>query len=288
MKKSLLILTSCFFLPVFSSCIKDDLKDCDRNLRIEFEWIETDPRNPQEEIQLTIQSDDRSSVEIDLTAPVSGRDVTLRPETYRVVGWEPAENISVIADTVKLAVGTDGYALTPGAFNGGDTVSEVDLSIANQVIPVPMRQQTRPLCFRVFFSGDGSSALKGLDATLEGVTLERNINEAFPPASGLARPKALRNGSAQYAFSWDEDHWQGTRRLIGIDGDAPQLLHLTASFDGGITNVATIDVTGEFFGYHTQSIHEPWCITINVDLTEILVMTITDWYGGAESWIVAQ
>jgi len=154
-------------------------------------------------------------------------------------------------------------------------------------IHLPMRQQTRPLCIKVYFTGYGIPELQGLEAVLEGVTLERKIENAFAPGDGSTRPAAIRNGSAHFSFDQIDGYWNDVRRLIGVDGQSAQKLTLTATFTGGHTQSITLDVTGDMFGYHTQDVDEPWCIVLTVDLTELLIMTITDWYGGAESWIVA-
>jgi hypothetical protein len=270
-------------LLCLQSCIKDDLSDCISRLRIELEWIQTQPHDNQEQVQLTITPTDFDRAEIDLTSDIYGRDVELRPDMYRIVGWEPADNITITGDTVTLATDANTYALIPQSFSGGATEAEVYASRGDQVIPLPMRRQTRPLCVKVYFTGEGAADVEGLQAQLEGVTLERNIDDAFPPASGRVRPPAYRNGSAYYTFGWqDAGYWFTTQRLIGVDGDAAQKLNFTVFFDGGYSDTITLDVTGDMVGYHTEDVENPWCITVTMDLTEILILTITDWYAGAD------
>jgi len=288
MKKTIIIAFLGVFASLLPSCIKDDRDDCPSGLYIQLDWINTAPRSNQEQVNLSVTPVDFEWEETDLTSGTYGRYVDLIPYNYRIVGWEDGENISIAGDTVTLATGPYDYALEPSVFGGGSALAEVYPDRNNQILHLPMRQQTRPLCIRVFFTGYGVPAVQELEAVLEGVTIQRKINNAFAPADGNARPPAIQSGSARYYFGMEEDHWYATKRLIGVDGGSSQELTLVATFPGGHTDTVTLDVTGDMFGYHTQDVKNPWCITLTVDITELLIMTITDWYAGTDSWIVAE
>ena len=288
MKKAIFMTILGLLAVSFSSCIKEDLSDCNTHLFIELDWIRTDPRDNQEQVQLSVTPVDFERAKIDMTSGISGREAELRPDYYRLVGWEPAENITIAGDTVTLATGTDGFVLEPEIFAGGSALAEVYPGRPDQVLHLPMRQQTRPLCIKVYFTGYGVPLIEGLTAVLEGVTVERKIENAFAPGDDSVRPAAIRSGSAFYAFGEQTDHWYATKRLIGVDGESAQKLTLYATFPDGHVSSVSLDVTGQMFGYHTQDVNDPWCIILNVDLTELLIMTITDWKAGAESWITVQ
>jgi len=276
-----------------TSCVKDGIIECPpaatENIRIELEWLNTQPKDDGESLNLAIIP--TTGEEIDDHINQYGKDVELAPGTYNFVVWESAENVTVSGQNISVAT-AEGYALDPGKFSGGATTAEIIITPDSIVIPVPIHQQTRELIIEVDFAGDAISIVEGLEATLSGVTLERDINNGFPPTDNRNRPPAIRNGSILYSFNRGElrlsDEWfSGSRHLLGVDGDHSQELNLRVKLATGDTEEVSLDVTGDLIEFHTKDIHEPWYIILKLNLGINLELEIVDWYAGAESWLIA-
>jgi len=281
-----IIFTSLFI----TSCIRDGLEDCIRRIRIELDWIDTDPREDGEQLELIILSS--NGEEIDTSVDEYGKYVDLATGKYTIVTWETTSNIQVSGRTLSVATNADGSALEPTLFSGGAAEAEVTLSNDNLVIPVPLHQQVRPLVIKVEFLGDTFELVEGMKGTLHGITLSRDINNGFPPVDGRNRPPALTNGIMNYTFTQenlrqDEEWFSASRNLIGVDGDAAQTLDLNIQLATGDNAELSLDVTGELIEFHTEKIHEPWYIIITIDLGINLELEIVDWIAGPDSWLTA-
>ncbi len=279
---------------LLSSCIKDGEIECPdlmEKIRIELQWLDTQPKDENETLNLTITPTNGETIET--TTNRYGKQVELYPGTYTISAWETANNITVNGRTISVATDTDGFALQPDSLSGGATTTEVILTTDSLIIPVPVHQQTRELIVEVDFTGDGMSIVDGLEGILSGITLSRDITNGFPPTDNRNRPPALSNGNIRYNFSpnllRDRDEWYyGRNRLIGVDGDANQVLDLRVSLATNDTTEISIDVTSDLLEFHTKDIHEPWYIIITLNLGINLELEIVDWYAGAESWITAR
>ena len=175
------------------SCVREDvdLSQCYRNLKIVLDWINSQPRNEQDSINIAINS--ANFPEIDIKSDRYGTDVDLLPRTYDITGWETTPNVNVSGRTVSLATNPDGSPIDPITFSGGAVTATVDENIEFQTIVLPVRQQTRELIFRIKFLGDGLNLLEGLQGHADGIAVTRDINAAFPPADGRVRPAAIKN-----------------------------------------------------------------------------------------------
>ncbi len=302
MKKfvKLVPLLACAF--IFSSCIRDglDLDNCFRNIRIEFRWIDTQPISQDEQVNISITSSQGETTNI--TSNIYGRDVDLAADTYTLVGWEPAENINLnrVDGTVSVSTRADGIILNPTPFNAGMTRAEVIIQQDSLIIPIPMYQQTRPLIVEVQFIDTDSPIinefppLESLSATLSGITLERNINDAFIERATRQSTKALKNGSIVYNLeenpeSREEGLWYiGSNNLLGFDPGVPHTFDLTVKFEGEEPLDISFDVSDQLSEFETKDIHEPWYIIIRLSLDSSLKVSIQDWIAGPESWLIAQ
>lgn len=276
---------------LLSSCIREDvdLSQCYRNLRIELDWIDTQPRDAQDSIDIAVIGKN-TKLERDLKSDQYGTDIDLLPYTYDVVAWEPTANINIDDRIVSLSANSDGTPILPTPFSGGMAEATVDQNIEYQVIHVPMRQQTRKLIIQVKFLGDGFNLLEGLEGSVDGLTFARDINESFPPADGRERPSAIKNTTVNYKFERDSNNewFVGGNNLLGVNGDANQTLYLHLLYSTDDYRDLSLDITSEFLGFHTVSVHEPWYIVITLDLSATFDPVIVDWQAGSESWLDAQ
>lgn len=295
----LLLLTLTMF-----SCVKDGiLRDCLRRMRIELRWIGTNPRSDQEVVNIEVIPLDGGS-RLDLDSDIYGVNVDLQPGNYSLVGWESSQNVNLntAARTVSVNTSAEGFALEPDIFSAGVTTSEVPFeeegSPRDFIIPLPMYRQARPLIIEIDFIGAGIPLIEGIRGILSGVTLERTIDNGFPPVSELnqgrsgTRAPALRDGSIDYNFEMIQedpnDLWFAAgRNLLGIDGTATQQLELTVTFADGQSSNFGIDVTEDLTGFHTIDVNDPLYIIITLDLGVNFEIEIVDWRTGTESWITA-
>jgi len=291
MKRNILISGALILVSLLvTSCIRDGLEDCIRRIRIELKWIDTDPREDSEQLELIILSP--TGEEIDTSTDQYGKYIDLATGKYSIITWEPTQNIQVKGRTISVNTAADGTALEPTLFSGGATETEVTLSDEDLVIPVPLHEQVRPLIIKVDFVGDVFELVEGMEGTLHGITLSRDINNGFPPVDGRNRPPALTNGIINYNFTKEnlrqDDEWfSAGRNLIGVDGDAAQTLDLRIQLATGDYADISLDVTSQLIEYHTEKIHEPWYIIITLKLGINLELEIVDWIAGPDSWIVA-
>lgn len=290
MRKYTLFFLCLFPILAFDSCVKQGAGDpwkCPRNLRVVFDWIDSQPIDQQEQIKLAVVDPD--NIETDYLSDIYGRDITLMPKEYDFVGTETATNVTVSGRKVSVAVGGDGLALDPTPFSGGATTAQV--TPETEVIHVPMHQQTRELVILVKVGGDLASEVTGMEGTFHGIATSRDINNGFPPGENQNRPYDITRGDIAYSFQAEtipnEIWYSGTRRLIGIDGDNNQDLALTVHFNNGDVRKMTLDATSRMTGFHTQDLPGPWYLIFEIDINLELEMTIVDWIDAPPSWITA-
>ncbi|MCC8174023.1 MAG: hypothetical protein LIO65_06510 [Odoribacter sp.] len=153
-----------------------------------------------------------------------------------------------------------------------------------------MRNQSRILEIRVIIRGEGANYLSSLDATISGITASRYINDAFPPVDGTERPPAIITTSVDYSLiNNGENIYSDSKSLLGINGDASQMLDFNIIYQDGRESKETVDVTRGMDGFHTINYHEAWVLEfiIYAGPSEIGA-TIEDWRYGSASTMIAQ
>ena len=268
-----------------------DIPECPVDVRIELQWIDTEPLSDTENVD--VKAYNGSDLIINTTSDIYGTDVILAPDRYEVVGYEQSPNISISGHTISVATDGNSRMMPINKFSAGVGSGTVLPNRAHQVIYLPMREQVRELIIMVEFTGNLAQGVTGIDGDLEGVTLSRDINDAFPTASGRQRPYAISRTDEPYDFSREqrgnEDIWfSGTRNLIGIDGDSDQILNLEATLSDGQAINYPVDVTGMMTGFHTENVSDPWYIILKLNLDLDMLITIEDWYGGTDSNMIAE
>lgn len=300
MKIVLRVFLSFLFMVVFVACIREgeNLENCFRLIRINLEWIDTEPLSESEQVNISITSSGGNVTTV--TSDVSGREVSLLADTYTIVGWEDEENVAINVQDGVVAVlnRTDGSLLEPTPFSGGETVVEIEYLPDTLIIPLPMYQQTRPLIIEVEFIDTRTPIInefprvKNISATLSGITLERNINDGFVSRELREPEPALRRGDITYNMKkselrQDEIWYSDSHNLLGLDGVSHTLI-LHVEFENGFSDDFTFDVTEELKGFHSEEIHKPWYIIITLELDSSLNVSIQDWIAGPDSWLIAQ
>lgn len=301
MKNILKIIIPLFFIILLSSCIKDGeiLENCFRKIRIEFQWIDTDPLLQSENVNVAITSSGGTTTHI--TSNVIGRDVDLAADTYTFVGYETEQNVAINEKegTVSLIESrVDIGVLEPTLFSAGERVMQVEYLLDSLVIPIPMYQQTRPLIVEVLFEDKSTPIInefppvKDIIGTLSGITYERAINDGFVSVEEREQFPAIKRGDMIYDLDESEEsrtdriQFLATHNLLGLDG-ASHMLELHVEFENGISEDFTFDVTDKLKGFHTERIHEPWYIIITLKLDSSLAVSVVDWIAGPDSWLNA-
>ena len=299
MKGILRVGISLFLITLMSSCIRDGelLDNCFRLIRIQFQWIDTEPLSPSEQVNVAITPSNGTTQNI--TSNVTGRDVDLMPATYTLVGYEQEENVTIneIEGVVSVNTLSDGSLLEPTLFSAGKTTAEVVLRPDTLIIPIPMYQQTRPLIIEVLFRDtripiiNEFPPVKELSAVLHGVTLERNINDGFVEEEREI-PVARKRGDIPYNLQKSELSRQDSliyidsHNLLGLDFST-HILDLHVEFENGLFENFSVDVTEQIAGFHSKEIHKPWYIIITLTLDSSLNVSIQDWIAGPDSWLTA-
>ena len=285
-------------LIILSSCVRDgeNLDDCIRRIRIELRWMDTQPLDNSERVNVEIvPTTTTASPQSDITSDIYGVDVDLLTGGYAITGWETYSDVDLnkTDHTVSVHTQPDGTAISPAIFSAGHTTSSVEMSDESLIIPLPMYRQVRPVVIEINFIGDAYSLVNGVTGTLKNIALERSIDNAFPPVNAMNRPTVIKSGNMNYTFGLSDDigpgiWYTGTKNLIGIDGNSSQTLDLTVSFTGeDAPRTYAFDVTSQMNEYHTDKINEPWYIILTLNLGATLEIDIVDWIAGPESWIVA-
>ncbi len=201
-------------------------------------------------------------------------------------------NVTIDGTTVSVVTNPDGTAGDPCDFVGGYTDINVPESFAAPGIvnfDVPTKIQTRLLVLRVKFVGTNVAFIESVTGLVSGIAFSRDLNNAFTNNGTQFRYPALQNGSVTYDLDLDqEDYYTGSRRLLGIDGDASQMLTFTINYTGDVQKTYTYDITGDMDGFHSREVTLPWVIEIVIHLGADFHADIEDWKAGPEVWIDAQ
>ena len=187
----------------------------------------------------------------------------------------------------------DGAAGDPGNFVGGyiDFNVEgglVDWGIINYDLPTYI--QTRVLTLKVKIEGDNSALVETVTATVDGITLSRELHNAFIENGERDRYPALSTGYAAYTLGEkDADgYYTDSRRLLGLDANAGQNLVLTIHYKDGFQKNFNYDITADLDGFHTKEVVTPWVIRIVLRAGADFTAEIEDWIAGPEEWIDAK
>lgn len=272
------------------SCIKDDHdpdKNCPSKSNLIYDWSHGKSLSATD--SLMIVSSDGTA--IFLKTDNVGTILNLRPGTYSLVAYEPSAKIHVKGTTLTLPVGIDGYVTEPSAMSAGLTSFSVGLNETRPHI-LPMYYQTRELIIQLNISGLGSSTLSSVQGWLDGIAVSRDLANGFTPFDGIARHPALIGGKIAYVLTEKPQttlvkRFEASKRLLGIDGPATQMLNLTFGFTGGYRETVT-DVTSALDTFHTDNVYEPFMIVIDIFINEDFSADIVDWKAGSQSDIEAQ
>lgn len=212
------------------------------------------------------------------------RAVSLKGENDRV-GLQGGVFVSVSS--------TDGAAGDPGNFVGGyiDFNVEgglVDWGIVNYDLPTYI--QTRILTLKVKIEGDNSALVESVTTTVDGITLSRELHNAFIEGGERDRYPALSTGYVAYTLGEkDADgYYTDSRRLLGLDANAGQNLVLTIHYKDGFQKDFNYDITTDLDGFHTKEVVTPWVIRIILRAGADFTVDIEDWIAGPEEWIDAK
>ncbi len=204
------------------------------------------------------------------------------------------ENVGLSGTVVTLTSDETGLINDPSDFVGGyiDFNVEgglVDWGIINYDLPTYV--QTRPLVIKVKTAGNNAALVSAITATVDGITLSRDLKDAFVEGGPQDRYAALKRGYVTYTLGEkDTDgYYTGARRLLGLDANVKQNLALTVHYQGGEENnrVLNFDITSDLSGFHTKDILKPWVIRITLSAGADFSATIQDWAAGPEEWIDA-
>jgi len=302
MKKFLRLGVLLPFIAVLSSCINEytDWSKCFRAMRIDLYWVNTRPLSDTEEVLITI--DPSIGERMILISNPFSKEVDLLADHYNIIGRESADSVSIDAEkgTVSIPVGADGLAFSPVPFSAGQTTADVTYEKDTLVIPLPMYRQTRPLVIEVRMIDKRTPIINAfppvdeLTGILKGITIERDLNNCFPPHDNMAPWPALKNGKIGYGFTLlsdtikNEVWYTGTKNLIGIDNGTSQILDLELKFQGSDRMDLSFDVTELLDEFQTKDVARPLYILITLSLDSSLNIEIEDWIAGPDSWLIAQ
>lgn len=203
------------------------------------------------------------------------------------------EQVGLHFGTVVSVSSTDGATGEPGDFVGGyiDFNVEgglVDWGVINYDLPTYI--QTRLLTLKVKIEGDNSVLVESVTATVNGITLSRELHNAFIENGERDHYPALSTGYAAYILGKkDADgYYTDSRRLLGLDANTGQNLILTIHYKDGFQKNFNYDITTDLDGFHTQEVITPWVIRIVLRAGADFTATIEDWKAGPEEWVDAR
>lgn len=302
MNKFLNLGFSLFLIGILTSCINEhtDWSRCLRAIRLEIHWIDTEPLERTEEVNLTI--DHTAGDEMRLLSPLYGRYLDLLAGHYTIIGKEIEDNVTIDAQkaTLSIPVGADGMAYSPAPFSAGMTTADIVYQPDTLVIPLPMYRQTRPLVIEIRMTGKRTPIInefpvvEQFNGVLKGITVERDLWNCFPPHDNKAPWPALRSGQIGYEFALQTDTipnevwYSGMKNLIGVDNGNTQILDLEVKFQGMGTMDFSFDVTELMDEFQTKEVSKPWYILITLSLDSSLNVDIEDWIAGPDSWLIAR
>jgi hypothetical protein len=213
---------------------------------------------------------------------------------YRAVSLKgESEQVGLQGGVFVSVSSADGAAGEPGDFVGGYIDFGVDGGLVDWgVINYDLQTyiQTRLLTLKVKIEGDNSALVESVTATVDGITLSRELHNAFIENGERDRYPALSTGYAAYALdAKDADgYYTGSRRLLGLDANAGQNLVLTIHYKGGFQKDFNYEITADLDGFHTREVVTPWVISIVLRAGSDFTATIEDWKAGPEEWIDAK
>lgn len=205
------------------------------------------------------------------------------------------DRVTLNGTTISVDADPQGAAVDPSDFVGGYMDFTVeggleDWDIINHDLPTLI--QTRPLVLKVKMEGYNSALVESMTATVDGVTLSRDLLHAFIEGGAIDRYPALTSGYVDYELDEiDADgFYTGMRRLLGIDGRDRQTqeLVLTIHYEGGVQKQFLFDITSDMDGFHTEEVTTPWVIRIVLRAGADFEATIEDWIAGPEEWLDAK
>lgn len=200
------------------------------------------------------------------------------------------EQVGLHFGTVVSVSSTDGAAGDPGDFVGGYIDFNVDGGLEDWGIinyDVPTYIQTRILTLKVKIEGQNADLVESVTATVDGITLSRELHNAFIENGERDRYPALSTGYAAYALDEvDKDgFYTDSYRLLGLDGNADQNLVLTIHYKDGFKRDFNYEIDDDLAGFHTKEVTTPWIIRIVLRTGADFTADIEDWQAGPEEWI---
>jgi hypothetical protein len=213
---------------------------------------------------------------------------------YRAVSLKgESEQVGLQGGVFVSVSSADGAAGEPGDFVGGyiDFGVEgglVDWGIINHDLQTYI--QTRLLTLKVKIEGDNSALVEKVTATVDGITLSRELHNAFIENGERDHYPVLSSGYAAYALDEvdDDGFYTDSRRLLGLDANAGQELVLTIHYNDGVQRDFVYDITTDLNGFHTRDVVTPWVIRIVLRAGADFTAEIEDWIAGPEEWIDAK
>lgn len=213
---------------------------------------------------------------------------------YRAVSLKgESEQVGLQGGVFVSVSSADGAAGEPGDFVGGyiDFGVEgglVDWGIINHDLQTYI--QTRLLTLKVKIEGDNSALVEKVTATVDGITLSRELHNAFIENGERDHYPVLSSGYAAYALDEvdDDGFYTDSRRLLGLDANAGQELVLTIHYNDGVQRDFVYDITTDLDGFHTRDVVTPWVIRIVLRAGADFTAEIEDWIAGPEEWIDAK
>lgn len=273
-----------------TACIKDGFigENCPGDFSVSV--VGPDGLGTDKNTTITVIMPDGSTKNIAIGNEGKG-NIDLGEGKFQLVASTPYEKDKVNLEGDKITVRKDenGECVDPSDFNGGATDIEIiPGKEVNPNIEVPMVQQTRPLIVRVKLLGDAAQRVTGVNSKVDGIALSRHINHGFPPVDKKPRHPAIEATSIAYKQAKDENgFYSGTRKLLGIDGDAAQHLALTIHFDESKEVTYQYDISRDMDEFHITDVKEPWVIEIILQLGADFQATIVDWQVGPETILEA-
>lgn len=287
-------------LGMFSSCVRDgeSTDACNNNVRLTFEWIDTEPLDHEGEIKVDVAP--QTSDNFSITARPAGCAVDLSWDMHDFMATEDADNIHRDGRLLTVAENADGLAKEAGFFNGGTAAVEL-LGFQDYEIVIPMRKQARQVMFMIDFADGFAETITEMSGKLSGIAISRDVDEGFPPVDGQRRHGAVKNGAIGYHFTSQptligDPVFVGGRWLLGLDGDTPQELTLDIRCEDGQEVSCVVDIThmfsytegGQLKDYYLTDTHDPWVIRMTLDMCVAWLPVVIDWKAGGESWYVAE
>lgn len=295
MKKNYRIALFALLALCLTACIKDGY-DSD-NCPGEFVIIPAYPEGEVAEGKTThtiITKPDGSQETIEIG---SDRPLDLDEGTHTITTTQgETENLVVDRNTVTIETDAEGMPKEPGDFSGG----YVDITVGpngeseNTSFEVPINRQTRPLIIKVKLVGNNVQPVIAMAGAVSGIAFSRNLNHGFPPTDGQPRHPALTSGTVPYKFekagsaTGGQDFLSETRSLLGIDGDAQQILLLDILFESNRLMNYEFDITRAMDEFHITDVTKPWTVEVTIRLGADFSATIEDWKAGPDIWMDAE